>query len=94
MSSTIEGRIISADDKKPISDAVVTLTSPVLEGEQTTVSDSDGGYSFDGLPPGIYTLRCEADSFKSYARGGIAVAVDKSCRVNVELLPQGLGGSE
>lgn len=88
--AVVTGTIINSADKKPLPDAVVTLTSPALQGEQTVVSDKSGTYRIPQLPPGPYTLRVEAEGFHPYSRGGIQVRVDTTIRVNVELLPSGL----
>ncbi|HEU4539226.1 MAG TPA: carboxypeptidase-like regulatory domain-containing protein, partial [Polyangiaceae bacterium] len=59
--ATLSGKIIDANSKAPAADAVVTVTSPALQGEQTVVTDGSGFYRLPNLPPGDYTVRVEAD---------------------------------
>ncbi len=89
-SSVLTGTLIDASSKNPISDVVVTATSPKLQGEQIVVSDSTGTYRIPQLPPGPYTLRFEKESFKPYTRSDVQLRIDQTVRVNVELLPDAL----
>ncbi len=86
--AVITGKIINAADRKPLEDAVVTATSPSLQGEQTVVSDASGQYRIPQLPPGVYTLRVEAQGFRPYTRGDIQLRLDRTIRFNVEMLPE------
>ncbi|RYZ33026.1 MAG: TonB-dependent receptor, partial [Myxococcaceae bacterium] len=86
-SSVILGTVINTEDKKPAADVVVTATSPNLQGEQTVVTDAQGNYRIPQLPPGTYTLRFEKETFKPYARPEIQLLLNRTIRVNVELLP-------
>lgn len=87
-SAVIIGRIINSADKKSLQDAVVTATSPSLQGEQVVVSDASGEYRIPQLPPGIYTLRVDMEGFRPYVRSDIQLRLDRTIRVNVELLPE------
>ncbi|HLL01267.1 MAG TPA: TonB-dependent receptor [Myxococcaceae bacterium] len=89
-SSVITGTILDAESKRPVEDATVTLTSPSLQGEQTVVTDSTGLYRVPQLPPGNYTLRVEKEGFRPYGRGDITLRIDRTIRVNVEVLPEGM----
>lgn len=89
--SVIIGTISNAADQKPLADAVVTATSPKLQGEQTVVSDASGLYRLPQLPPGTYTLRVERDGFEPFVRTDIALRLDRTIRVNIQLLPSSLG---
>ncbi|QRK14154.1 von Willebrand factor type A domain-containing protein [Archangium violaceum] len=86
--SVIVGKVTSAENKKPLADVVITATSPNLQGEQVVVSDAQGNYRIPQLPPGVYTLRFEKESFKPFARTDIQLRLDRTIRVNVELLPE------
>jgi outer membrane receptor protein involved in Fe transport len=90
-SSVIIGTVVNADpgaNKKPIADVVVTATSPNLQGEQTVVTDAQGQYRIPQLPPGVYTLRFDSQGFKPFARSDIQLRLNRTIRVNVELLPE------
>ncbi|HYH97109.1 carboxypeptidase regulatory-like domain-containing protein [Hyalangium sp.] len=86
--SVLLGSVVDASTKQPVADVVVTATSPNLQGEQVVVTESSGAYRIPQLPPGVYTLRFEKEAYKPYAREGIALRLDYSVRLNVELLPE------
>jgi Carboxypeptidase regulatory-like domain len=92
-SSTIIGTVINAQSRQPVEDVVVTATSPNLQGEQTVVTDSQGNYRIPQLPPGIYTLRFEKEQYKPYARADVQLRLNRTIRVNVELLPESVGNA-
>ena len=86
--AVITGKIINTADKQPLQDAVVTATSPSLQGEQTVLTDGSGMYRIPQLPPGNYTIRVEREGFRPYARDNIQLLLDRTIRFNVELLPE------
>lgn len=92
--AVLSGTITDAATKRPIADAVVTVTSPALQGEQTVVTDKSGSYRIPNLPPGDYSLRLEGDSYKPYSRGGITLRQNSTIRVNADLLPEGIKAEE
>ncbi|HEY1419040.1 MAG TPA: TonB-dependent receptor, partial [Myxococcaceae bacterium] len=89
--SVLTGNVVDTSTKQPVSDVVVTATSPALQGEQVVVTDSTGLYRVPQLPPGVYTLRFEKETYRPYTRSGIDVAADRTLRLNVELLPETAG---
>jgi len=89
--SVLLGTVVDASTRKPLADVVVTATSPSLQGEQTVLTDAAGQYRIPQLPPGVYTLRFDRESYKPLSRDNIGVRLDYSVRVNVELLPEALG---
>jgi outer membrane receptor protein involved in Fe transport len=93
-SAVVTGTVRDASTKKPVRDAVVTVTSPALQGEQTVVTDAAGQYRVPNLPPGVYTVRLEADAYKVSSRGGVELRVGTTIRVNTELLPEALKADE
>jgi hypothetical protein len=48
---------LTLDDGQPAAGVEVTVTSPSLQGERSTVSQGNGDYILRGLPPGEYTVR-------------------------------------
>jgi outer membrane receptor protein involved in Fe transport len=86
--SVIIGTVVGADNKKPVADVVVTATSPNLQGEQVVVTDAQGQYRIPQLPPGVYTLRFDKESFRPFSRSEIQLRLDRTIRVNVEMLPE------
>ena len=89
--SVLTGNVLDASTKAPVADVVVTATSPSLQGEQVVVTDSTGLYRVPQLPPGVYTLRFEKESYRPFSRASIDVAADRTLRLNVELLPETAG---
>ena len=87
--SVILGTVVNAETKKPLPDVVVTVTSPKLQGEQVVATDAQGQYRIPQLPPGIYTLRFDKNSFQPFSRPEVQLRLDRTIRVNVELLPEG-----
>ena len=45
------------DGEAPLPGTIVSVTSPALQGERTTVTGATGAYHFAALPPGEYTVR-------------------------------------
>jgi hypothetical protein len=92
--ATLSGKVVDTQSKAPLADAVVTVTSPALQGEQTVVTDSSGFYRVPNLPPGDYTVRVEADRYRVYARGGLALRANVTVRFDVEVLPETMTAEE
>ncbi len=92
--AVLTGTITDAATGKPVIDAVVTVTSPSLQGEELTVTDDAGAYRIPGLPPGTYVLRVEKESFRPYARAGLDLHADTTIRLNGSLLPESLKAQE
>ena len=88
--SSLSGLVVDASSKRAVPDAVVTATSPNLQGEQIVVTDSTGRYRVQALPPGDYTLRIEQEAYKPYVRPGIELRADTTIEVNIEILPEAL----
>ena len=53
----VGGRVTNAADGAGIEGASIIATSPVLPGERTTTTSSNGDYRLPLLPPGTYTLK-------------------------------------
>jgi hypothetical protein len=89
--SVLTGTVIDASTRQPVPDVVVTATSPALQGEQVVVTDRTGLYRVPQLPPGVYLLRFEKETYRPLSRSRIDVAADQVLRFNVELLPETAG---
>jgi hypothetical protein len=64
----------------------VTLTSDrLISGTETAVSDANGSYRFDRLPPGNYTLKFELQGFKTVERAEIAISAAFVATINAKL---------
>ena len=62
-SATLTGHVSS--EGTPLPGALVTVTSPTLQGSRTTVTSGNGDYVFNNLPPGEYTVAFSLTSFKT-----------------------------
>jgi hypothetical protein len=77
---TVTG-IVDSADRVPLPGVTVTATSPALQGERSTVTDTNGVYYLRALPPGTYTIGFDLSNFQPSTRtvvvnvGGV-IAVD------------------
>jgi outer membrane receptor protein involved in Fe transport len=90
----ISGRVLDVSTQQPIPDAVVTASSPALQGEQVVVTDASGTFRIPNLPPGLYSLRYEVDGYHPYSRNDLEVSSTVTIRVDAELLPTTLSAQE
>ncbi|QSQ14443.1 YfbK domain-containing protein [Myxococcus landrumensis] len=81
------GSVLDSRSQLPISGVVVTVSSPELKAARKASTDVRGGYRLPALPPGLYTLRFEGDTFLPLVRHQVRVASGKTQRVDVRLLP-------
>jgi len=91
---TMFGTVVDAASKKPLADVTVTATSPALQGAQTVITDASGNYQLPNLPPGVYSITCDADGYKPFGRGAITVTADGTVRINVTMVPTTLRAEE
>lgn len=68
----------------------VTLTSPALLVEQTTISDTAGQYRFEQLPVGTYKIAFELSGFRTVIREGVQLPAGFNATVNMQLSVGGL----
>ncbi len=67
--------------------AVSISSENLIGGVQTQHSGANGGYRFDNLPPGLYTVKFELEGFASVVRSeirvtsGVVVTVDAKLKV-------------
>jgi outer membrane receptor protein involved in Fe transport len=92
--SVITGTVTDAAGNKPLPDVVVTATSPNLQGERTALTDATGVYRLSQLPPGVYSVRFEAEGYRPYTRGDITLRLGYTVRLNAQLLPETLEATE
>ena len=63
----------------------VTATSPALIQAQVQVTETDGGFRFQALPPGVYELTFELAGFQNVKREGIRVVIGQTLTVDQKL---------
>lgn len=88
LSQTIDGRLagrVVDDAGAALPGATVTISSSVLMGEQRAVSDADGDFAFNALPPGVYTVRSELDGFPTVENPAVQVRLGRTTEVRLEM---------
>ena len=92
--AVLTGKVVDATNQAPVSDVVVTVTSPALQGEQVAVTDATGAYRIPNLPPGEYEVRVEKETYRPFNRPGIALRSDATIRFDAQLLPEAIKAEE
>lgn len=77
----IRGRIINPSNGEPVAFANVL----VLETEYGAISDEDGNYSIESIPPGLYNVRASFVGYKTETRYEVRVTLAKSVQLDFEL---------
>lgn len=63
----------------------VTIKSPAMQGEKQTITDESGGYRFNLLTQGNYTVTYQLPGFKTLIREGVVVSVGRTTTLNIAL---------
>ena len=64
-------------------DATITITGPL--GTQTKTTTGEGGFLFDSLVPGSYSVKVEKQGFKATVLPSVEVLINNTATVNVTL---------
>ena len=67
--------------------AIVTVTDTQRGIVRNLTTDAEGGYAAPSLLPGTYTVRAEAQGFKTVDRAGILLEVGQNIRIDLNLQP-------
>ena len=81
---TIQGRVADASGGV-LPGVTVTATSPSMIGTQTQVTNENGSYRFQAVPPGVYTVSFDLPGFTGVKREGIEISLGFTANVNVEM---------
>ena len=68
-----------------VAGATIKLSNPATGFNRTTVSDSDGKYSFPSIPPATYRIEVGAANFKTSVRAEAQASVDSTAEFNFAL---------
>ncbi|MBI3652475.1 MAG: carboxypeptidase regulatory-like domain-containing protein [Acidobacteria bacterium] len=82
--SSVRGTVLDPD-KKAMVGATVTLTSVDTNVVRTKVTNENGTFVFDLIPPGNYKLQAEAQGFKKVVVDSVRALVDKPTALEVQL---------
>jgi hypothetical protein len=74
---------IMDEETTPLPGVNVSLSSPKLMGDRSTVTNTDGAYRFPALPPGTYSIRAELQGFATTVRENIRL--NTTVRLTVDL---------
>jgi outer membrane receptor protein involved in Fe transport len=86
----ITGVVTDGSTGKPVDGAVIVVTNPAANVEQTVVSESGGKFTVEGLPPGDYKLAVQIDAYKPFERTDLKVKESTTLRANAALTPEGV----
>src|SRR5450755_989663 len=71
-------------DRADLPGATVTITSPALQGDRTTVTGPNGDYNFAGLPPGVYSVKFELSGMQQVTKSA-NVRLGETVRADADL---------
>ena len=91
----IRGRVRNASDDKPIARARVLAIAEGASDPHVAISDAEGKYTIDGLPPGAYAVSATRTGFAPYTHGQardigstpVAVTAGQQVTVDIGLVP-------
>lgn len=63
--------------------AAITITEKTTNQKQTATSNDEGNFIIPQLDPGLYSVRIEADSFKTTVSENLTLETGQSARVNI-----------
>lgn len=86
---SVQGDIVDGETGDPVSGVTVTATSPALQGKLSSVSDAEGRYRIDGLPPGTYTLSFVREGFSAEPITDIQVRAGATLRYDSVVYKEG-----
>lgn len=79
----LSGRLVNAVSGEPIAGATVRLE----ELRRDTLSGSDGGFTFENVPPGTYHISVRSEGFSS-RRSEVVVSATQAAPVDVRVDPE------
>lgn len=81
--ATLEGTVQSPDGTG-LPGVTITVKSPALMGERTTVSGNNGDYNLRGLPPGDYTITFALEGMQTVQKK-MSLALGMPARADVKM---------
>lgn len=68
-----------------VPNATVTIVQETTNRSQTVVTNAEGNYVINQLDPGSYTVKVEAENFKTSVNTGLVLETAQSTRLNITL---------
>ncbi|MFQ5744203.1 MAG: carboxypeptidase regulatory-like domain-containing protein, partial [Acidobacteriota bacterium] len=79
------GGTVTDPDGASLPGVTVTALDEASGFSRTGVTTVDGGFTFNGLQPGVYTLTFELQGFRTIERSGIKLTVGQTTELNITL---------
>jgi hypothetical protein len=80
----ISGLILDSSQAR-IPGARIEITNVTTGTSRSTVANAEGLYTLALLPPGNYTLKVEANGFRSLSQSNVVLEVEQSARLDLTL---------
>jgi hypothetical protein len=77
--------VVTDDSGAVLPGVTVTVRSPQLQGTRDTVTNTQGEYNLQLLPPGTYTVEFQLEGLKQVVREGVQVQLDQTTKVNAAM---------
>jgi len=90
----IQGHVMDAITKKPISGVVVSATAPGTNSPKEVITDAEGFFYFTQLPSTPATqvnLLFDKKGYQLYKRSCILAKEKVTLKINIEVLPEDIG---
>jgi hypothetical protein len=82
---TLRAKVVDKEQGKVRSGVTVTITSPVMMGAKTSISNMDGEVLFINLTPGLYEVRAKLEGFKTILLTKTRVSLGIETMVHMKL---------
>jgi hypothetical protein len=82
--AALDGTVTHREDSSPAAGVKVEVTSPALIGSRSTVTDPNGNYAFEALPPGEYRIGFTLEGFTPMVRSA-RLELARTRRLDVQL---------
>lgn len=90
----IQGQVMDAVTKKPISGVVVSATAPGTNNPKEAVTDADGFFYFTQVPStpaAQVNLMFDKKGYQLYKRSCVLAKEKTPLKINIEVLPEDIG---
>ena len=77
--------VVTDDTGAVLPGVTVTVRSPQLQGTRDTVTNAQGEYNLQLLPPGTYTVEFTLAGLQTVTREGVQVQLDQTTKINATM---------